>query len=164
MRIRKAPWVRGAITLAVAAVTISALAITPGDAASTLTKAKAKKLFYTKKSADARFINVGEKASDSDKVDGIHVVSATVSVTLPSFSGGQQQCKSTDVTVPGVQPGNAVMATPATEPTWFGSDQTSVTVDSVPAANTVTLIACTSADSAPPFTPTATNYRFVAFS
>lgn len=163
MVVRRPAWLRGAVTLAIAAVAVSALAITPGDAATTFTKAKAKKLFYTKKVADARFINVAEKASDSDKVDGIDVISQTVSVTLPSFAAGQQQCKETDVTVPGVQPGDVVAATPATEPTWFGSDQTTVIVDSVPAANTVTLMACTSADSAPPFTPTATNYRFVAF-
>jgi hypothetical protein len=40
-------------------------------AAKFLTKKKAVKLFYTKPRADQRFINVGEKVSDSDALDGV---------------------------------------------------------------------------------------------
>jgi hypothetical protein len=36
-----------------------------------LTFAHLKKHFYTKKAADNRFINVGEQASDSDRLDGL---------------------------------------------------------------------------------------------
>ncbi len=50
----------GESVLAVAALAAGALTITPGSAASFLTKAKAKKIFYTKKNADAKFLELAE--------------------------------------------------------------------------------------------------------
>ena len=63
--------VRGVAVLVVGFLAAGAFAIGPAGAAKFLTKKKALKLFYTKAASDARFINVGEKASDSDKLDGI---------------------------------------------------------------------------------------------
>jgi hypothetical protein len=64
----KARWV----AVAVIAALLGSVLIGPAMAHlnSPLTFAHLKKHFYTKKQADSRFINVGEKASDSNKLDG----------------------------------------------------------------------------------------------
>jgi len=64
-------WGRGVAILTVGLLAAGAFSLSPASAAKFLTKKKAMKLFYTKKVADARFINAGEKASDSDKLDGM---------------------------------------------------------------------------------------------
>lgn len=56
--------------LAAVMLAAGALAISPASAVKSFSKKKAVKLFYTKASADARFINVGEKASDANMLDG----------------------------------------------------------------------------------------------
>lgn len=59
------PWVRGALVLAIAALVMGALAITPaGSAADGLSRKE-------KRQGDKRWINVGEKAADADKLDGL---------------------------------------------------------------------------------------------
>jgi hypothetical protein len=61
---------RGVAVLAAAMLVGGIFAISPATAAKFLTKKKAQKLFYSKAAADARFINLGEKASDADLLDG----------------------------------------------------------------------------------------------
>lgn len=60
------------VTVAVVGSLVGSIMIGPAVAHlnSPLTFTHLKKHFYTKKSADSRFINVGEKASDSNKLDG----------------------------------------------------------------------------------------------
>ena len=70
---RRASAVRAAAVLLAAGLATAAVVAGPAlTAGGPLTKPQAKKLFYTKKKADARFINVGEQATDSDRVDGLH--------------------------------------------------------------------------------------------
>lgn len=61
---------RGVWVLVVAMLTAGTLAIAPATAGKFLTKKRALKLFYAKAAADSRFVNIDEKASDSDKLDG----------------------------------------------------------------------------------------------
>lgn len=72
---------RGVAVLAVAALAAGALAITPGSAASFLTKAKAKKIFYTKKNADAKFLELAETDPRYLQQTKVVVVEDTVSPT-----------------------------------------------------------------------------------
>jgi hypothetical protein len=62
---------RGVAVLVVAMLGAGAFAITPATAGKFLTKKRALKLFYAKSDADARFINVGEKAGDANLLDGL---------------------------------------------------------------------------------------------
>lgn len=64
------PWLRAVAVLAIGMLAAGAFAIAPATAKKTFTKQKALNLFYSKSGADARFISVGEKASDSDRLDG----------------------------------------------------------------------------------------------
>jgi hypothetical protein len=55
--------------LLVALLGTGALIASPASAGKFLTKKKAMKLFYSKSVADARFVNVGERAGDADMLD-----------------------------------------------------------------------------------------------
>jgi hypothetical protein len=61
---------RGVAVLVVAMLGAGAFASSPATAGKFLTKKRALKLFYAKSAADARFINVGEKAGDANLLDG----------------------------------------------------------------------------------------------
>ena len=74
---------RGIAVLIVGFLAAGAFAIGPATAGKFLTKKKALKLFYTKGAADERFINVGEQASDADKLDGISSANILPGGTLP---------------------------------------------------------------------------------
>jgi hypothetical protein len=60
------------VAVLLAGMLVGSVLLTPVGAHlnSPLTFGHLKKHFFTKKGADARFLNVGEKASDSDKLDG----------------------------------------------------------------------------------------------
>lgn len=64
------PWARGVAVLTIGLLVAGAFAMTPAAARKSFNKKKALKLFYTKAETDAGFINVGEKASDADRLDG----------------------------------------------------------------------------------------------
>ncbi|MGH2663168.1 MAG: hypothetical protein ACRDH8_10270 [Actinomycetota bacterium] len=67
-------WIRGGITLAVVALLAGALITSPvGAAKKGVTKKKAKKISknQVRKVGDPRFINVAEKAADSELLDGL---------------------------------------------------------------------------------------------
>ena len=61
---------RGVAVLLLALLAAGVVASSPATAGKFLTKKRALKLFYPKSEADARFINVGEKAGDADTLDG----------------------------------------------------------------------------------------------
>lgn len=61
---------RGVLTLGVALLGAPALSFSAASAGKPLTKKRALKLFYKRSVADARFIDVGEKSSDAELLDG----------------------------------------------------------------------------------------------
>ena len=65
-------WVRGVAVLVIGLVAAGAFAMSPAIARKSFSKKKALNLFYSKAGADARFVNVGEMASDADKLDGLN--------------------------------------------------------------------------------------------
>jgi hypothetical protein len=63
-------WVARSVAVLVAGMLAGSVMLTPVGAHITTFNHLKTKHFFTKKAANARFINVGEKASNSDKLDG----------------------------------------------------------------------------------------------
>ena len=66
---RGKPWLRGVFLLTIGMLAAATLSIAPATAGKFLTKKRALRLFYPRAEADARFIEVGEKATSAGTAD-----------------------------------------------------------------------------------------------